>query len=60
MGSRAGLQSYEAEMQSGEERQDLRAPCLSAHDGSALGINGLNREHVLGQIQTNGDDFLHG
>ena len=57
--SRAGLDAHEAGWQPREEPDDLRSSQPSTKDDSALLIDTVDLEHVLGEVETNRDN-LHG
>jgi hypothetical protein len=47
----AGLDTDQTGRQFREERHDLRAPQRPAQDNVARGVNAMNLEHALGQIE---------
>jgi hypothetical protein len=60
MSSRASLDSDQARRQCLEELSDIIATQLAADDGRASGIDAVDLKHLLGDIQTNCGNLLHG
>jgi hypothetical protein len=59
VGCRAGFHAHKARRQRLEERQHLAAPKLLPNDYLLGGVDAVNLEHVLGDIQTDRCN-LHG
>jgi hypothetical protein len=59
VGCRAGFHAHKARRQRFEERRHLAAPKLLPNDYLLGGVDAVNLEHVLGDIQTNRCN-LHG